>query len=66
VREWGLIVVLSTEPIYHFLSPPMAEGGTAEAAKEAMKFTFLHWGFHAGQCMVGLSFTSRILADSTY
>jgi choline-glycine betaine transporter len=29
----------------------MAEGGTAEAAKEAMKFTFLHWGFMPGQCM---------------
>jgi hypothetical protein len=28
----------------------MAEGGTAEAAKEAMKFTFT-LGFHAGQCM---------------
>jgi choline/glycine/proline betaine transport protein len=54
VIQWNgdWIVVLSiSEPIYHFLSPPMAEGGTAEAAKEAMKFTFLHWGFHAGQCM---------------
>jgi choline/glycine/proline betaine transport protein len=62
-----LIVVLSiSEPIYHFLSPPMAEGGTAEAAKEAMKFTFLHWGFHAWAvyALVGLSWlTSRILAD---
>jgi choline/glycine/proline betaine transport protein len=47
----------------------MAEGGTAEAAKEAMKFTFLHWGFHAWAvyALVGLSWlTSRILADSTY
>jgi choline/glycine/proline betaine transport protein len=35
----------------------MAEGGTAEAAKEAMKFTFLHWGFHAWAvyALVGLS-----------
>jgi choline/glycine/proline betaine transport protein len=46
----GLLFWSISEPIYHFLSPPMAEGGTAEAAKEAMKFTFLHWGFHA-QCM---------------
>jgi choline-glycine betaine transporter len=32
-------------------------GGTAEAAKEAMKFTFLHWGFHAWAvyALVGLS-----------
>jgi choline/glycine/proline betaine transport protein len=35
----------------------MAEGETAEAAKEAMKFTFLHWGFHAWAiyALVGLS-----------
>jgi choline-glycine betaine transporter len=35
----GLLFWSISEPIYHFLSPPMAEGGTAEAAKEAMKFT---------------------------
>jgi choline/glycine/proline betaine transport protein len=45
----GLLFWSISEPIYHFLSPPMAEGGTAEAAKEAMKFT-LTLGFHA-QCM---------------
>ena len=53
----GLLFWSISEPIYHFLSPPMAEGGTAEAAKEAMKFTFLHWGFHAWAvyALVGLS-----------
>jgi choline/glycine/proline betaine transport protein len=46
----GIIVVLSiSEPIYHFLSPPMAEGGTAQL--RSYEITFLHWGFHAGQCM---------------
>jgi choline/glycine/proline betaine transport protein len=61
----GLLFWSISEPIYHFLSPPMAEGGTAEAAKEAMKFTFLHWGFHAWAvyALVGLSLFSRILAD---
>jgi choline/glycine/proline betaine transport protein len=49
--EWGLDCCFGVFSIYHFLSPPMAEGGTAEAAKEAMKFTFLHWGFMPGQCM---------------
>jgi choline/glycine/proline betaine transport protein len=60
----GLLFWSISEPIYHFLSPPMAEGGTAEAAK-AMKFTFLHWGFHAWAvyALVGLSLASRILAD---
>jgi choline/glycine/proline betaine transport protein len=54
--EWGLDCCFGVEPIYHFLSPPMAEGGTAEAAKE-LKFTFLHWGFHAWAvyALVGLS-----------
>jgi choline/glycine/proline betaine transport protein len=53
----GLLFWSISEPIYHFLSPPMAEGGTAEAAKEAMQFTFLHWGFHAWAvyALVGLS-----------
>ena len=53
----GLLFWSISEPIYHFLSPPMAEGGTAEAAKEAMKFTFLHWGLHAWgiYALVGLS-----------
>lgn len=53
----GLLFWSISEPIYHFLSPPMAQGETAEAAKEAMKFTFLHWGFHAWAvyALVGLS-----------
>ncbi|EAR12985.1 choline/carnitine/betaine transport [Polaribacter irgensii 23-P] len=53
----GLLFWSISEPIYHYLSPPMAEGETAEAAKEAMKFTFLHWGFHAWAiyALVGLS-----------
>jgi choline/glycine/proline betaine transport protein len=53
----GLLFWSISEPIYHYLSPPMASGETAEAAKEAMKFTFLHWGFHAWAiyALVGLS-----------
>ena len=53
----GLLFWSISEPVYHFLSPPMAKGGTAEAAREAMRFTFLHWGFHAWAvyALVGLS-----------
>lgn len=53
----GLLFWSIAEPINHFISPPMAEGGTAEAAKEAMNFTFLHWGFHAWgiYALVGLA-----------
>ncbi len=35
------------EPVMHFLSPPIGDGSTALAAREAMKITFFHWGLHA-------------------
>jgi choline/glycine/proline betaine transport protein len=47
----GLLFWSISEPIYHFLSPPMAEGGTAEAAKEAMKFTFLGFSCLGSVCI---------------
>jgi len=53
----GLLFFSVGEPIMHFSAPPTAEGGTAAAAKEAMNFTFLHWGFHAWgvYALVGLA-----------
>ncbi len=53
----GLLFFSVGEPVMHFNSPPMAEAGTIAAAKEAMNFTFLHWGFHAWAvyALVGLS-----------
>ncbi|MFD1096634.1 BCCT family transporter [Salegentibacter chungangensis] len=53
----GLLFWSIAEPINHFNSPPMAEGGTTAAAREAMNFTFLHWGFHAWAiyALVGLA-----------
>lgn len=53
----GLLFFSVGEPVMHFNSPPMAEAGTVAAAKEAMNFTFLHWGFHAWgvYALVGLS-----------
>jgi len=38
---WGV-----AEPLYHYLNPPFGEGSTPEAAQEAMRFTFFHWGLH--------------------
>src|SRR5690606_8900279 len=35
------------EPLMHFTAPPVGEAGTAQAAREAMKLTFFHWGLHA-------------------
>jgi glycine betaine transporter len=43
----GLLFFGVSEPISHFTSPPIGEGGTGEAAKVAMSYTYLHWGFHA-------------------
>jgi glycine betaine transporter len=43
----GLLFFGVSEPISHFKNPPIGEGGTAEAAKLALRYTYLHWGFHA-------------------
>ncbi|MDO4795804.1 MAG: choline BCCT transporter BetT [Brachymonas sp.] len=43
----GLMFFGVAEPVMHFLSPPVGEGGTTQAAREAMKLTFFHWGLHA-------------------
>ncbi|WP_081209364.1 BCCT family transporter [Salegentibacter sediminis] len=53
----GLLFWSISEPVFHFNNPPMTEGGTPEAARQAMNFTFLHWGFHAWAiyALVGLA-----------
>lgn len=53
----GLLFWSIAEPVNHFMNPPLTEGSTPAAAKEAMDFTFLHWGFHAWgiYALVGLS-----------
>ncbi|MFP4524933.1 MAG: BCCT family transporter [Bacteroidales bacterium] len=43
----GILFWSVAEPIFHFTDPPLGEANTAEAAQEAMKTTFLHWGLHA-------------------
>nr|WP_315526686.1 choline BCCT transporter BetT [uncultured Achromobacter sp.] len=43
----GLMFFGVAEPVMHFMSPPVGEGGNAAAAREAMKITFFHWGLHA-------------------
>ncbi|NBB77632.1 MAG: BCCT family transporter [Bacteroidetes bacterium] len=53
----GIMFWSVAEPIYHFTSPPMAAAGSADAARDAMSLTYLHWGFHAWgiYAVVGLS-----------
>jgi glycine betaine transporter len=43
----GLLFFGVSEPISHFTTPPVGEGGTVQAANTALRYTYLHWGFHA-------------------
>lgn len=43
----GLMFFGVAEPVMHFIEPPLGDPNTVEAAKEAMKLTFFHWGLHA-------------------
>jgi len=43
----GLMFFGVAEPVMHFISPPVGDPNTIEAAREAMKLTFFHWGLHA-------------------
>ncbi|KAJ9430527.1 choline/glycine/proline betaine transport protein [Candidatus Pantoea symbiotica] len=42
----ALVYYGAYEPLDHFLQPPEGQGGTVEAARQAMAITFLHWGLH--------------------
>ncbi|HSL01366.1 MAG TPA: BCCT family transporter [Rubrobacteraceae bacterium] len=42
----GLVYFGVAEPVAHFNSPPVGEGGTDQAAREAMNLTFFHWLLH--------------------
>ncbi|WP_153914821.1 BCCT family transporter [Shewanella sp. TC10] len=43
----GLMFFGVAEPVMHYLAPPDTSPESIEAAKEAMKITFFHWGIHA-------------------
>ncbi|GAE33762.1 glycine betaine uptake BCCT transporter [Halalkalibacter akibai] len=43
----GLLFYGVSEPVSHYASPPVGEGGTRESALLALRYTYLHWGFHA-------------------
>ena len=42
----GLVFWGVSEPIWHYMWPPMGEANTAEAVHTAVRYTFFHWGFH--------------------
>lgn len=43
----GLMYFGVAEPVMHFAAPPVGEPGTVDAARQAMRITFFHWGLHA-------------------
>src|SRR5690625_644182 len=43
----GLMFFGVAEPLMHTLQPPVGEPGSTEAAREAIRITFFHWGLHA-------------------
>lgn len=42
----GIVFYGAAEPISHFISPPEADPQTTAALADAMRTTFLHYGFH--------------------
>jgi glycine betaine transporter len=42
----GLVFWGVAEPVAHLITPPTAEPGTAEAARDALRYSFFHWGLH--------------------
>jgi glycine betaine transporter len=44
----GLVFWGVAEPIYHYLTPPVngVEGGSPEAARLSLRYSFFHWGLH--------------------
>ena len=53
----GLLFFGVAEPVMHFTDPPVGNGGTVDAAREAMSITLFHWGLHAWAiyAVIGLS-----------
>lgn len=45
----GLMFFGVAEPVMHYLSPPVGTPESVEAAKQAMRLTFFHWGCTPGR-----------------
>ncbi len=59
----GLMFFGVAEPVMHFLTPPVGQGGTVDAARQSILLTFFHWGLHAWAIY---SFVALILAFFAY
>ena len=45
VETFGWFYILAAT-VLHYLDPPHAEGSSPEALREAMRYTYYHWGLH--------------------
>ncbi|TDF85001.1 BCCT family transporter [Pseudomonas sp. H9] len=53
----SLLYFGASEPLDHYFNPPEGASATAEAARQGLQLTFLHWGLHgwAIYALVGLA-----------
>ncbi|KUJ82669.1 high-affinity choline transporter BetT [Microbulbifer flavimaris] len=51
----GLLFFGVAEPVMHYLTPPDADSGTVEAARQAMVLSIFHWGFHVWAIFAGVA-----------
>lgn len=42
----GIVFFGAAEPMLHYLEPPHGQGETPAAVREAMRYTYFHWGLH--------------------
>ncbi|MGY2065161.1 BCCT family transporter [Blastococcus sp. SYSU DS0619] len=42
----GLVFWGVAEPVSHFMTPPTAGAETTDAARDALRYSFFHWGLH--------------------
>jgi glycine betaine transporter len=46
----GLVFWGVAEPMFHFATPPYTDSKTPQAAADAMRIAFFHWGLHPWSC----------------
>ncbi len=42
----GIVFFGAAEPLEHFVNPPQGDGRSEQAVRDAMRYTFFHWGLH--------------------
>ncbi|MDQ0231326.1 glycine betaine uptake BCCT transporter [Metabacillus malikii] len=42
----GLVFWGVSEPIFHYSAPPVGEGYTGQSGRDAIRYSFFHWGLH--------------------